>query len=116
MIQGIHRYPPMERVIYGVPLAEALAQEVERIGANAVFVLASGTLDAQTDVVDRVRAGARQQAGRRLREDRRAHAAHRCRRRGECGARGRRRSLLDRGRRLGDRRGQDGRPSASATT
>ena len=29
--QGTHRYPPMERVIYGIPLAEALAQEVERI-------------------------------------------------------------------------------------
>ena len=34
---------------------EALAQEVERIGANAVYVLASGTLARQTDVVDRVR-------------------------------------------------------------
>ena len=55
MQQGIHRYPPMERVIYGMPLAEALAQEVERIGANAIYVLASGTLTRQTDVVDRVR-------------------------------------------------------------
>jgi len=25
MMHGIHRYPPMERVIYGIPLAEALA-------------------------------------------------------------------------------------------
>jgi maleylacetate reductase len=55
MIRGIHRYPPMERVIYGMPVAEALAQEVERIGANAVYVLASGTLARQTDVVDSVR-------------------------------------------------------------
>jgi maleylacetate reductase len=55
MQQGIHRYPPMERVIYGMPLVEALAQEVERIGASAVYVLASGTLARQTDVVDRVR-------------------------------------------------------------
>src|SRR5271169_3176947 len=55
MQQGTHRYPPMERVIYGVPLVEALAQEVERIGANAVYVLASGTLARQTDVIDRVR-------------------------------------------------------------
>jgi maleylacetate reductase len=53
--QGIHRYPPMERVIYGMPLVEALSQEVERIGANAVYVLASGTLARQTDVVDSVR-------------------------------------------------------------
>ncbi len=56
MQQGIHRYPPMERVVYGVPVAEALAQEVERIGAKAVYVLASGTLARQTDVVQRVRA------------------------------------------------------------
>ena len=55
MQSGIHRYPPMERVIYGVPLADALAQEVERLGANAVYVLASGTLARQTDVIDRVR-------------------------------------------------------------
>ena len=55
MPQGIHRYPPMERVIYGIPRAEALAQEIESIGANAVYVLASGTLARQTDVVDRVR-------------------------------------------------------------
>lgn len=55
MQRGIHRYPPMERVIYGTPLAEALSQEIERIGANAVYVLASGTLARQTDVIDRVR-------------------------------------------------------------
>ena len=55
MHHGIHRYPPMERVIYGMPLAEALAQEIERIGASAVYVLASGTLARQTDVIDRVR-------------------------------------------------------------
>src|SRR5690348_7414827 len=51
MIQGTHRFPPMERVIYGVPLAEALAQEIERTGSHAVYVLASGTLARQTDVV-----------------------------------------------------------------
>lgn len=55
MMRGVHRYPPMERVIYGMPVAEALAQEVERIGANAVYVLASGTLTRQTDVIDGVR-------------------------------------------------------------
>jgi maleylacetate reductase len=55
MIRGTHRYPPMERVIYGMPVAEALAQEIERIGANAVYVLASGTLARETDVVDNVR-------------------------------------------------------------
>ncbi|WP_428485035.1 iron-containing alcohol dehydrogenase [Rhodopila sp.] len=55
MIHGIHRYPPMERVIYGIPLAEALADEVNRLDARAVYVMASGTLDRETDVVESVR-------------------------------------------------------------
>jgi maleylacetate reductase len=55
MIHGIHRYPPMDRVIYGIPLAEALAEEIKRLDAGAVYVMASGTLDRETDVVDTVR-------------------------------------------------------------
>lgn len=55
MIRGIHRYPPMERVIYGVPLAEALAEEVARLDARAVYVMASGTLNRETDVIETVR-------------------------------------------------------------
>jgi maleylacetate reductase len=55
MVQGIHRYPPMERVIYGIPLAEALADEVNRLDARAVYVMASGTLNRETDVIDTVR-------------------------------------------------------------
>ena len=55
MVQGIHRYPPMERVIYGIPLVEALADEVARLDARAVYVLASGTLNRETDVVGSVR-------------------------------------------------------------
>jgi maleylacetate reductase len=51
VIRGIHRFPPMERVSYGIPVAEALAQELERTGAHAVYVLASGTLARETDVV-----------------------------------------------------------------
>ena len=55
MIQGIHRYPPMDRVIYGIPLAEALADEVARLNARAVYVMASGTLNRETGVIDSVR-------------------------------------------------------------
>jgi maleylacetate reductase len=55
MTRGIHRYPPMERVIYGIPLAEALAEEVNRLDARAVYVLASGTLNRETDLVDSIR-------------------------------------------------------------
>ncbi|HEX3575675.1 MAG TPA: iron-containing alcohol dehydrogenase [Rhodopila sp.] len=55
MVQGIHRYPPMDRVIYGIPLAQALADEANRLGAQSVYVLASGTLNRETDVIDTVR-------------------------------------------------------------
>ena len=55
MMQGIHRYPPMDRVIYGIPLAEALADEVARLSARAVYVMASGTLNRATDVIETVR-------------------------------------------------------------
>ena len=55
MLHGIHRYPPMDRVIYGIPLADALAEEVARLESRAVYVMASGTLNRETDVIDSVR-------------------------------------------------------------
>ncbi len=54
-LQGIHRYPPMDRVIYGIPLAQALTEEIARLDASAVYVMASGTLTRQTDVIETVR-------------------------------------------------------------
>jgi maleylacetate reductase len=45
----------MESVVFGRPFAEALAGEVDRLDARAVFVLASGTLARTTDTVDRLR-------------------------------------------------------------
>jgi maleylacetate reductase len=55
MLSGAYRFPQMESVVFGKPLAEALRQEVDRLGAQSVFVLASGTLARTTDAVDRVR-------------------------------------------------------------
>lgn len=55
MVQGIHNYPPMDRVIYGIPLAQALANEIDRLGSKSVYVLASGTLSRETSVIDTVR-------------------------------------------------------------
>jgi maleylacetate reductase len=45
----------MDRVIYGIPLAEALAEEIKRLDSRAVYVMASGTLTRETDVVETVR-------------------------------------------------------------
>jgi maleylacetate reductase len=55
MRSGTYRFPPMESVVYGRPFAEALRNEVDRGGANAVFLLASGTLNRETDMVGQVR-------------------------------------------------------------
>jgi len=45
----------MENVIFGKPFGEALAQELDRLDARAVFILASGTLARTTDTIDRLR-------------------------------------------------------------
>src|SRR3984893_2712821 len=55
MLSGAYRFPQMESVVFGKPFAEALAQEVDRLDARAVFVLASGTLSRETDLVERLR-------------------------------------------------------------
>ena len=55
MLSGVYRFPQMESVVFGKPFAEALAQEVDRLDARAVFVLASGTLSRETDLVERLR-------------------------------------------------------------
>jgi maleylacetate reductase len=55
MTRGTHRFPPMDRVVYGVPLAEALAEEIRLRDSRAVYVMASGSLTRQTDVIKSVR-------------------------------------------------------------
>lgn len=55
MLTGVYRFPPMESVIYGRPFAEALKELVEESGAHSVFLLASGTLNRETDTVGQVR-------------------------------------------------------------
>ena len=51
MLSGVYRFPAMDSVIFGRPFAEALAQEIDRVEARAVFILASGTLARETDTV-----------------------------------------------------------------
>ncbi len=55
MLSGVYRFPQIESVVFGKPFGEALAQEVDRLDARAVFILASGTLARTTDTVDRLR-------------------------------------------------------------
>ena len=48
-------FSKMDEVIYGRPAAEAAADLVQRLGAERVFVMASGTLNRQTDELDKLR-------------------------------------------------------------
>ena len=48
-------FSKMDEVIYGRPAAEAAAEIVQRLGAERVFVMASGTLNRQTDELNRLR-------------------------------------------------------------
>ena len=51
MRTGIYSYPQTQRIIYGTPYLEAIEQELKTVGAQRVFVLASGTLARQTQAV-----------------------------------------------------------------
>lgn len=53
--QGEHQYLAQDRVIWGVPAAQAAAQECERRSANRVMIIASKTLNRKTDAVEQIR-------------------------------------------------------------
>ncbi len=45
----------MEEVVFGKPAAEAVAEQVARLGAERVFLMVSGTLNRSTDEIEKVR-------------------------------------------------------------
>src|SRR5262245_2722027 len=47
---GVYRYPRMERVAFGHPWKDILIEEVERLGARHVFVMASKSLAAAISI------------------------------------------------------------------
>ena len=56
MREDVFEFPALERLIYGKPAASVLAAEVERIGAQRVFLVVSGTMNRTTNEVEKVRA------------------------------------------------------------
>lgn len=56
MTPGVYSYLPQERVVWGRPAAEAVAEEAERRGARRLFLLTSRTLAGKTPVVEAVAA------------------------------------------------------------
>src|SRR5258708_2631986 len=55
LTSGRVAFTDMEEVHYGKPAAEALAELVKARAAERVFVMASGTLNRETDEVEKVR-------------------------------------------------------------
>ncbi|WP_420392097.1 iron-containing alcohol dehydrogenase [Acuticoccus sp.] len=51
-MRGIQEQFPQERVIFGIPVAEALASQMDSLGAERVFIMCSGTLSRRTPVID----------------------------------------------------------------
>src|SRR5579872_6247666 len=52
---GAYRFPAMDSVVFGRPFADMLKEAVEETGSNAAFLLASGSIARQTDMVNQVR-------------------------------------------------------------
>jgi maleylacetate reductase len=56
MRSGIYSYPHTQRIIYGSPFAQALGTELQAVGAQRVYVLASASLARQTQVMQDLQA------------------------------------------------------------
>jgi maleylacetate reductase len=56
MRSGIYSYPTTQRIIFGTPFDEAISKELDTVGAQRVFVLASASLFRQTDLVHQLQA------------------------------------------------------------
>ena len=48
-------FAQMEEVLFGKPAAEAVAEETRRLDAHRVFLMVSGTLNRQTDEIEKIR-------------------------------------------------------------
>ncbi|MEI6550616.1 MAG: iron-containing alcohol dehydrogenase, partial [Betaproteobacteria bacterium] len=56
MRSGIYSYPNTQRVIFGTSFEQAISKELETVGAQRVYVLSSGSLFRETEVVHQLRA------------------------------------------------------------
>lgn len=55
MQQGRVAFGKMDAVTFGTPMEEAIAKEVDRIGAERVFLMVSGTLNRKTGEIEKLR-------------------------------------------------------------
>ena len=55
MHSGMFEFIAIERIVFGKPAAEALRAEADRLKAQRVFMIVSGTMNRTTDEVKKVR-------------------------------------------------------------
>lgn len=56
MLSGTYEFLPQDRVIFGRPAAEAVAETADRLAKNRLLIVASKTLSRKTDVVPKIQA------------------------------------------------------------
>ncbi|HTO63879.1 MAG TPA: iron-containing alcohol dehydrogenase [Bradyrhizobium sp.] len=56
MRQGRVVFGAMDEVVFGDPAADTVVAQAERLGAQRVFLMVSGTLNRQTDEIEKIRA------------------------------------------------------------
>ncbi|HWX82586.1 MAG TPA: maleylacetate reductase, partial [Xanthobacteraceae bacterium] len=55
MHRGRVVFGAMEEVVFGRPAAMAIVEQTDRLRASRAFLMVSGTLNRQTDEIDRIR-------------------------------------------------------------
>src|ERR1035437_5492030 len=45
----------MDEVVFGIPAAEAVVGQMDRLGTSRAFLMVSGTLNRQTDEIEKIR-------------------------------------------------------------
>src|SRR5262249_13012525 len=55
VLRGRVVFGAMDEVVFGEPAADAVVAQAERLGAQRVFLMVSGTLNRHTDEIDRIR-------------------------------------------------------------
>lgn len=55
MYKGRVVFGAMDEVVFGTPAAEAIVAQMDRLRANAAFLMVSGTLNRETDEIEKIR-------------------------------------------------------------
>jgi alcohol dehydrogenase class IV len=55
MLSGVYEFLPQDRVIFGRPASEAVAETADRMAKRRLLIVASRTLNRSTDVVSKIR-------------------------------------------------------------